>query len=142
MTRLMRSFRILGAALFMCGSLAAHAADPDLVARGAYLAKAGDCIACHTALHGQPFAGGFEMMTPMGAIYSTSITPDLKTGIGSYTEAELREGIAKDGHNLYPSYAKLKDDDAKALYAYFMYGVHPVVRPNRASDIPLPLNMR
>ena len=82
MTRLMRSFRMLGAALFMCGSLAAHAADSNLVARGEYLAKAGDCIACHTALHGQPFAGGFEMMTPMGAIYSTNITPDLKTGIG------------------------------------------------------------
>jgi mono/diheme cytochrome c family protein len=151
MTRPIRSSRMLGAALFMCGSLAARAADPSLVARGAYLAKAGDCIACHTAPHGQPFAGGFEMTTPMGAIYSTNITPDLKTGIGGYSEAEfaraLREGIAKDDHNLYPampypSYAKLKDGDAKALYTYFMYGVPPVARPNRASDIPWPLNVR
>jgi len=151
MMRLIRLFRMLDTALFMCASLAAHADDPDLVARGAYLAKAGDCIACHTAPHGQPFAGGLEMAMPMGAIYSTNITPDLKTGIGGYTEAEfsraLREGVAKDGHNLYPampypSYAKLKDDDTKALYAYFMYGVNPVVRPNRATDIPWPLNMR
>jgi mono/diheme cytochrome c family protein len=154
MIRLRRSFsalRALGAALVTCGALAAHAADPALVARGAYLAKAGDCIACHTAPHGQPFAGGLKMTTPMGAIYTTNITPDPKTGIGGYSEADfaraLREGIAKDGHNLYPampypSYAKVKDDDAKALYAYCMYGVKPVEQPNRASDIPWPLNMR
>nr|WP_323121394.1 cytochrome c [Burkholderia alba] len=150
-----RAVRALGAALAAaCVSSAALAAAPDdaaLVARGAYLAKAGDCIACHTAPHGQPFAGGLKMVTPMGAIYTTNITPDRDTGIGGYTEAEfgkaLRAGVAKDGHNLYPampypSYAKVKDDDVKALYAYFMHGVEPVKAPNRASDIPWPLNMR
>ncbi|MDN7960125.1 cytochrome c, partial [Burkholderia orbicola] len=95
-------------------------ADSALVARGAYLAKAGDCVACHTAPRGTPFAGGLKMVTPMGAIYTTNITPDPETGIGGYTEADfasaLRKGVAKDGHNLYPampypSYAKLKDDD-------------------------------
>ncbi|AOK32629.1 alcohol dehydrogenase [Burkholderia singularis] len=130
---------------------AAAPADDALVARGAYLAKAGDCIACHTAPRGKPFAGGLPMMTPMGAIYSTNITPDSQTGIGGYTEADftraLREGVAKDGHNLYPAmpytaYAKLRDDDVKALYAYFMRGVEPVQQANRASDIPWPLNMR
>ena len=78
-----------------------------LVARGAYLAKAGDCVACHTAPRGTPFAGGLKMVTPMGAIYTTNITPDPETGIGGYTEADfasaLRKGVAKDGHNLYPA---------------------------------------
>jgi alcohol dehydrogenase (quinone), cytochrome c subunit len=127
------------------------ASDDALIQRGAYLAKAGDCAACHTAPHGKPFAGGLPMQTPMGAIYTTNITPDPDTGIGRYTEAEfiraLREGVAKDGHNLYPampypSYAKVNDDDARALYAYFMHGVTPVNQQNRVADISWPMNMR
>ncbi|MBV8627954.1 MAG: cytochrome c [Paraburkholderia sp.] len=132
---------------------AAHAAvaDDALIQRGAYLAKAGDCIACHSTPRGKPFAGGLKMVTPMGAIYSTNITPDPDTGIGRYTEAEfaraLRRGVAKDGHNLYPampypSYAKVNDDDVAALYAYFMGGVQPVQQAGRKSEIPWPLNMR
>ncbi|MEM5344586.1 c-type cytochrome [Paraburkholderia azotifigens] len=139
----------------LCAALAlplyAHAADDALVKRGEYLAKAGDCIACHTAPHGKPFAGGLPMTTPMGAIYSTNITPDAQTGIGEYSEDDfkraMREGVAKDGHNLYPampypSYAKVNDDDMHALYAYFMNGVTPVKQANRESDIKWPLNMR
>ncbi|MBN3755466.1 cytochrome c [Paraburkholderia sp. Tr-20389] len=131
--------------------LFANAADDALVKRGEYLAKAGDCIACHSAPHGKPFAGGLQMMTPMGAIYSTNITPDAQTGIGQYSEDDfkraMREGIAKDGHNLYPampypSYAKVNDDDMHALYAYFMNGVTPVKQANREPDIKWPLNMR
>ncbi|MEQ5843147.1 cytochrome c [Paraburkholderia acidicola] len=126
-------------------------ADDALVQRGAYLAKVGDCIACHSAPRGKPFAGGLPMTTPMGAIYTTNITPDPETGIGNYTEEDfsraLREGVAKDGHNLYPampypSYAKVNDDDTRALYAYFMHGVAPVKQANRESDIKWPLNMR
>jgi mono/diheme cytochrome c family protein len=133
--------------------LLSHAAanDDPLVARGAYLAKAGDCVACHSAPKGKPFAGGLPMTTPMGRIYTTNITPDPDTGIGKWSEEDfekaLRQGVAKDGHNLYPampypSYAKVRDDDVKALYAYFMKGVAPVSQANRASDIPFPLNMR
>src|ERR1700739_2158817 len=84
-----------------------HAAGDALVTRGEYLAKAGDCIACHSTPHGKPFTGGLKMMTPMGAIYSTNITPDPETGIGQYSEDDfkraMREGVAKDGHNLYPA---------------------------------------
>ena len=129
----------------------AHAADDALVARGEYLAKAGDCIACHSTPHGKPFTGGLKMMTPMGAIYSTNITPDPQTGIGQYSEDDfkraMREGVAKDGHNLYPampypSYAKVNDDDMHALYTYFMHGVAPVKQANREPDIQWPLNMR
>jgi mono/diheme cytochrome c family protein len=128
-----------------------QAADDALVTRGEYLAKAGDCIACHSTPHGKPFTGGLKMMTPMGAIYSTNITPDPETGIGQYSEDDfkraMREGIAKDGHNLYPampypSYAKVNDDDMHALYTYFMHGVAPIKQANREPDIKWPLNMR
>jgi len=140
-------------ALSLSLPLLAHAAanDDPLVARGAYLAKAGDCVACHSAPKGKPFAGGLPMTTPMGKIYTTNITPDPDTGIGKWSEEDfekaVRQGVAKDGHNLYPampytSYAKVQDDDVKALYAYFMKGVAPVSQANRPSDIPFPLNMR
>ncbi|KVS41699.1 cytochrome c [Burkholderia ubonensis] len=129
---------------------APHAADA-LVARGAYLARAGDCVACHTASGGKPFAGGLKFDTPIGAIYSTNITPDPKTGLGGWTLDEfdraLRSGVRRNGDTLYPampfpSYARLSDDDVKALYAYFMHGVAPVQQENRAVDIVWPLSMR
>ncbi len=147
----------LAAALAAMLTPAAHAAsasasaDTALIQRGAYLAQAGDCAACHTAPHGKPFAGGLPMSTPLGAIYATNITPDADTGIGRYTEQDfaraLREGEAKDGHNLYPampypSFAKVNDEDVHALYAYFMHGVEPVREANRESAIRWPLNMR
>ena len=145
--------RCVTALLAMTLAFAAHAADArhDLIKRGAYLAKAADCIACHSAPAGKPFAGGLPMTTPMGKIFTTNITPDPQTGIGRYTEAEffraVREGVAKDGRNLYPampypSYAKVSDGDMRALYAYFMHGVEPVRRPNRESEIGWPMNMR
>src|SRR6202041_3905345 len=100
--------------------------------RGEYLARAGDCVSCHSVAAGKAFAGGLKMGTPLGAIYTTNITPDVETGIGGYTlqdfERALRRGIARDGHRLYPampypSYAKLHDDDVQALYDFFMHAV-------------------
>ena len=55
---------------------AAPSADQQLVQRGEYLAKAGDCVACHTAKGGKPFAGGLPIATPIGTVYSSNITPD------------------------------------------------------------------
>jgi mono/diheme cytochrome c family protein len=145
------TLKALSAALGMVLPLVSHAADDALIQRGAYLAKLGDCVACHSAPRGKPFAGGLPMNTPMGQIYTTNITPDPDTGIGRYTGEEfaraMREGVAKDGHNLYPampypSYAKINDDDMHALYAYFMSGVAPVKQANREPDIKWPLNMR
>ena len=110
-------------------------ASKELVQRGAYLARAGDCIACHTAREGKPFAGGQPITTPIGTIYSTNITPDLEKGIGLYSADDfvkvLREGVTEDGDHLYPampytSYVKLSKDDLLALYAYFIQGVEPV----------------
>ena len=115
------------------------------------LVAAGDCVACHTGPGGKPFAGGLTMSTPVGDIYSTNITPDKETGIGDYSYEEfaraLREGVAKDGHHLYPampytSFAKVNDADMHLLYRYFMTQVAPVKQANRDSDIPWPLSMR
>ena len=79
------------------------------IAHGEYLARAGDCAACHTAPGGMAFAGGLKMTTPVGAIYSTNITPDKTTGIGAYDLQEfadaLRKGIRRDGTRLYPGHA-------------------------------------
>ena len=126
------------------------ARDPGLIDRGAYLAKLGDCAACHS-IPGRPaFSGGLKMGTPIGAIYSTNITPDPTHGIGRFTFADfdraLRYGVA-DGHSLYPampftSYYNTKPEDVRALYAYFRYAVAPASIPNQASDIPFPLSMR
>ncbi|RYF30137.1 MAG: cytochrome c, partial [Comamonadaceae bacterium] len=63
----------------------AAATDP-LVERGRYLARAGDCVSCHTGPSNVPFAGGLPMKTPFGTIVSTNITPDKDAGIGNYTE--------------------------------------------------------
>jgi mono/diheme cytochrome c family protein len=126
-------------------------ASQEPVQRGAYLARAGDCIACHTAREGQPFAGGLPLNTPIGVIYSTNITPDLETGIGRWNADDfvkvMREGVAKKGYHLYPampytSYARLSQEDLSALYAYFMQGMEPVRNPNRPTQLSWPLGMR
>ena len=123
---------------------------PDLVAHGEALAGGGFCAVCHTAKGGQTYAGGYPMQTPFGIIYSTNITPDPETGIGTWSEAAftraMHEGVARDGSHLFPAFpydhfTKLSDDDVKALYAYFM--TRPPVRsPAKANTIPFPLNIR
>lgn len=124
---------------------------PELISKGAYLARAGDCVACHTAHNSKTFAGGRGIESPIGTIYATNITPDKDTGIGSWTygdfERAVRRGVGHDGSALYPampfpSYAKVSDEDTQALYAYFMKGVEPVKQANQANDIPWPLSIR
>jgi mono/diheme cytochrome c family protein len=116
-----------------------------------YLVRTADCVACHSIPGGRGFAGGLKMGTPLGAIYSTNITPDPETGIGKYSLADfdlaVRRGIAKDGHYLYPampypSYAKLTDADLVALYRFFMKQVPPVHQANLKSEIPALLSVR
>ena len=155
MKRFFRAF-LMGAstavaATSVFAAAAAPSADAALIQRGEYLARAGDCMACHTAKGGKPFAGGVPLATPIGTVYSTNITPDAKTGIGDYTyddfDRALRHGVAKAGYTLYPampypSYAKVRPDDVKALYAYFMHGVAPVDAPAKQNGIPWPLSMR
>jgi len=152
MTKL-TAIRTAFAALVVTGFAApmARADDAALIERGAYVAKLGDCVACHTAKGGAEFAGGLPMATPIGKIYSTNITPDVATGIGSWSYDDfarlMRTGVRKDGTTVYPampypSYERVSDGDMHALYAFMTQGVHAVSRQNRASDIPWPLSMR
>jgi len=129
---------------------AAGSFTPELVAKGEALAGGGYCAACHTAKGGERFAGGYAMATPYGVIYSTNITPDLETGIGTWSEAAfaraVREGVSRDGSHLFPVFSydhftKLSDDDVRALYAYFMTRA-PVHAPARSNGIPFPFNIR
>ncbi|MDM0008349.1 cytochrome c [Variovorax sp. J22G73] len=128
----------------------AASADPVLE-HGRYLARAGDCVSCHTAPGKPAFGGGLPMKTPFGTIVSTNISPDPQAGIGAYTEAEfaraLREGIARDGHRLYPampypSFARVNDEDMHALFTFFRNGVQPVAQKPPATDLPWPFSMR
>ncbi|MFT4066795.1 c-type cytochrome [Paraburkholderia sp.] len=133
------------------GAASTEVPSAALVQRGQYLARLSDCVACHSTPSSKPFAGGLEMATPMGSIFTTNITPDRETGIGLYSLADfdraLRHGVARDGHRLYPampypSYAKLSDDDLRALYAYFMHEISPVHQENMPGGIPWPPNTR
>ena len=111
-----------------------HSTNPVTAAqvkRGEYLAKMGDCMACHTNVSegGKPFAGGLSIATPFGTFYSPNITPDTKTGIGKWTEADfiraLKEGKNPKGQPYFPVFpylyfANTTDEDIRDLYAYFM----------------------
>lgn len=149
--QIMRWRAALAAVLWIAAGNAAAQTGEDFIARGAYLARLGDCAACHTPQGARPFSGGLAMKTPFGVVHSTNITPDVKSGIGSYSldqfDRALRRGVAADGHNLYPampypSFARISDDDVKALYAYFMNGVAPVEKANEANDMRWPFNLR
>jgi mono/diheme cytochrome c family protein len=121
----------------------------ETVERGAYLAKLGNCAACHTARGGAAMAGGKAIHTPFGAVYTSNITPDKATGIGQWSQQAfyraLHEGRSADGHLLtpafpYTNYTHVSRADSDALFAYFMHGVAPVVQTNRAHELPFPLN--
>ncbi|GAB3541825.1 cytochrome c [Noviherbaspirillum agri] len=125
-------------------------ATPEQVARGAYLARAGNCVGCHTERGGSPYAGGRAIRTPFGAIHAPNITPDNETGIGSWTADDfwraLHNGKSKDGTLLYPAfpypnYTKVTRADADAMYAYFRT-LTPVRRPNREPELRFPFNQR
>jgi len=124
--------------------------DASLLARGEYLARAGDCIACHTAREGKTFAGGLPMMTPFGTIYTSNITPDPQTGIGTWTSDQfyntMHSGRFPDGGLLYPampfaSYTKVTREDSDAIYAY-LRSIPPVKQVNRPNDLRFPYNNR
>jgi len=120
------------------------------LARGEYLARAADCVACHTVPGGQAFAGGVAFTLPMGTIYSSNITADKDTGIGSWSDDEfvraMHAGVNKQGQPLYPafpytSYTALSRDDILAIKAY-LFSLPVAHAPARANALSFPFNQR
>jgi mono/diheme cytochrome c family protein len=123
---------------------------PELVARGAYLARAGNCMTCHTARGGQPYAGGRAIDTPFGAVYTSNLTPDAATGLGSWGAAHfyraLHNGRSKDGHLLnpvfpYTSYTLVTRDDSDAMFAY-LQSLPAVAQTNPPTGLRFPYNLQ
>jgi mono/diheme cytochrome c family protein len=128
----------------------AQLAQASLIERGEYLARAADCVVCHTAKGGKPFAGGLAINLPFGALYSTNITPDKETGIGNYSDQDflnaVHRGIRRDGMNLYPampftSYTAMTDADALAIKAY-LFSLPPVHATPPENTLAFPFNQR
>ena len=125
-------------------------AKASLVERGAYLAKAADCLVCHTAPGSKEYAGGLGFKLPFGMLYSTNITPDKETGIGNYSDGDflnaLHRGVRRDGARLYPampytSYTYISDDDALAIKAY-LFSLAPVHAAPPENTLQFPFNQR
>ena len=125
-------------------------AQASLVERGAYLARAADCLACHTTKDGKEYAGGLGFKLPFGTLYSTNITPDKESGIGNYSDQDflnaVHRGIREDGARLYPampyaSYTYMTDADALAIKAY-LFSLPPVRAPAPENTLSFPFNQR
>jgi mono/diheme cytochrome c family protein len=125
-------------------------ASADEIARGAYLARAGNCMGCHTLPGGAAYAGGRGIPTPFGTIYASNLTPDDATGIGAWSADEfwraLHNGRARDGRWLYPAfpypnYTRIGRGDADALLAY-LRSLPPVSRPNTPHALPFPFDQQ
>jgi len=151
---ILRSCLLGTIALPLMLSASAHAqaaSDARTLEHGAYVARAADCMACHTAGDGTPYGGGYVIASPMGNIYATNISPSKRYGIGDWTEARfaraIRTGVTPHGHLYpampYPAYAGMTDDDVHALYVYLMHGVKPVDRPpEHVTALDFPFSQR
>ncbi len=125
-------------------------ATTQTIARGEYLARAGDCVACHTMPSAKAFAGGRAMATPFGDLFVPNITPDDETGIGLWTSDDfyrmMHTGVSRDGTLMYPampfaSYTKVTRDDSDAIFAY-LQSVPPIRQKNRPHELRFPYNNR
>lgn len=140
-------------ALFLFADLSGWAAtgqDLSQVEYGSYLSRAGNCMSCHTRDDGPPYVGGRPFETPFGTVYSTNITPDRATGIGTWTlddfATALREGERPGGQHLYPvfpytAFTKMSDADIAALFAYFQT-LEPETYTAPDNDLGFPYSKR
>lgn len=128
----------------------ASLAKDDIVKRGEYLAKAADCMVCHSTRGGKQYAGGLAFKLPFGELYSTNITADKETGIGNYSDRDflnaVQHGTRRDGAPLYPampftSYTYLTDADALAIKAY-LFSLTPVHAVAPKNTLAFPFNQR
>ncbi|HQR10692.1 MAG TPA: c-type cytochrome [Casimicrobiaceae bacterium] len=125
-------------------------AQATLIQRGEYLARAGDCVSCHTAPGGAPFAGGLRLDTPFGYMLAPNITPDAETGIGRWSDADfyraLHDGVNKHGQDMYPTmpydfYTRASREDVDAIYAY-LRTVKPVRNEVQVNHLHFPFDQR
>jgi mono/diheme cytochrome c family protein len=125
-------------------------AKAEIVKRGEYLARAADCMVCHTAPSGVDYAGGLAFPLPFGTLYSTNITADKNTGIGNYSDQDflnaVQRGVRKDGARLYPampytSYTFMTNDDVLAIKAYLL-SLPAASRQNQRDTLQFPFNQR
>jgi mono/diheme cytochrome c family protein len=128
----------------------AELTSASAIERGEYLTRAADCMACHTSEGGAPFAGGRAFVLPFGTMYSSNITPDVETGIGTYTDANfldaVHKGIGRGNTRLYPSmpyasYTYMSDADALAIKAY-LFSLKPLHAPTPQNTLVFPFNQR
>lgn len=126
--------------------VATAAPSASLVARGDYLARAGNCMGCHTARGEAPWAGGLGIDTPFGTVYTSNLTPDPEHGLGRWTAADfwraLHNGRSRDGRLLYPAfpypnYTRVTREDSDALFAY-LQSLPPVARANQPHALRWP----
>ncbi len=124
----------------------AAAAESDVV-RGRYVFGASGGCGCHT-VEGQPAnSGGRKYDGPFGTVYSSNITPDRQTGIGSWTDEQIitaiRLGRRPKGERLlpvhpFPVFNGMAEEDLKALVA-FLRTVPAVNRANQPKRITVPM---
>jgi mono/diheme cytochrome c family protein len=120
--------------------------------RGAYLAKAGGCLGCHTEDRkgAVPYAGGRALKTPFGTFYGPNITAYPEAGIGRWSQDDfalaLRTGVRPDGAHYfpafpYPSFTRIADADAQDLWA-FLTSLPPSPQRNRPHELTFPFGWR
>ena len=128
------------------GAPRAAATDTATIARGAYLARAGNCQHCHTSSGAAAYSGGRSIPTPFGTLYSRNLTPDASSGLGGWSPAQFRralhQGRSRDGGLLYPAcpydaFTRVSDEDADALFAH-LQSLPPVAQPNRPHALSFP----
>ncbi len=140
------------AALLLCGAGTTTPGEQDYpqVEKGRYLAIVADCAACHTAVGGQPFAGGRPIQTPFGIILSSNITPDRETRIGAWSDDEfvrlMQHGIGRGGKHIYPAmpypyYTHATREDDVAIRAW-LTSIAPVRNKVETNQLPFPLDIR
>src|SRR5262249_449344 len=142
--------RALAATALLASLASAASAQSGDVARGEYLARAGDCVSCHTAVGGKPFAGGLKLDTPFGYMLSPNITPDPDSGIGKWSSEDfyraMHDGINRQGQDMFPVmpydfYTRVTREDVDAIYAY-LRTVAPVQSFVEVNHLDFPFNQR
>ena len=129
---------------------ATASAEPTQIQRGEYLARAGDCVSCHTAKQGEPFSGGDRLNTPFGYMLAPNITSDPDTGIGRWSADDfyrsMHDGVNRRGQDMYPTmpydfYTNVTREDVDAIYAY-LRTLKPVKNAIDVNHLRFPFDLR